>query len=152
MAIIEWGPHFLTGLTEVDRQHQGLVALANRLSEVAADSPEQIDDAFLQLAAYAKGHFALEERLMTESGMAAEAFAAHHKAHEAFIADVSAMWQARDKEPKMTKRILDFLTVWIYKHILITDREMARDLHLRSHSKPPENHFYLGKTTSGASE
>lgn len=153
MAIIEWGPHFLTGLGEVDRQHQGLVALANRLSEAAAGSQPQVEDAFRELTAYARAHFALEEKIMAEAGLAPEPFASHRQAHAAFVADLSDLWQARDKAPEvMTKRLLDFVTVWIYKHILITDREMAREVHALRKTDPPLNPFYLGRVTPEADD
>ena len=149
MTIIEWGSHFLTGLGEIDRQHEGLVALANRLSDAAAGSPEMVDEAFHQLAAYARSHFALEERIMAEAGLAAEPLASHRQAHADFVDDLAAMWQARDKAPDVTtKRLLDFVTVWIYKHILITDREMAREVHALRNTKPPLNPFYLGRAST----
>ena len=151
MAIIAWGSHFLTGLDEIDRQHQGLVALANVLSDVAAQRPEHIDDAFQQLTAYARDHFALEERLMAESGLPPELTAGHCQAHAAFVADLTTLWQARGADPQaVTRRLLDFLTVWIYKHILITDREMAREIHARCKTKPPENHFFQDSVAAGS--
>lgn len=151
MAIIEWGNHFLTGLGDIDRQHQSLVALANRLSEAVGGSQEEVESVFQELTDYARDHFSLEEKLMEDAGVTPDYLAGHKHAHSAFVQELSAMWQARGSDPEaMTQRLLDFITVWIYKHILITDREMAREIHAKRHTTPPANYFYLSAVSQTA--
>ncbi len=153
MAIIEWGSHFLTGIGSVDRQHQGLVTLANHLSDVANQQPAEIDAAFESLTRYAREHFTLEERIMEEVGLDPEYITDHKRTHAAFVERLSSLWDARAEDPEaMTKQLLDFLTVWIYKHILITDREMAREVHSLRKTDPPLNPFYLGRVTPEADD
>ena len=48
MAGIQWGLDYYTGLPEVDRQHQWLFALINRLHEAKSKQPEMIDHAFAE--------------------------------------------------------------------------------------------------------
>ena len=44
MSLIEWNVDFYTGLPEVDRQHNTLVALVNRLSQASEAEPEVSPD------------------------------------------------------------------------------------------------------------
>ncbi len=137
---IQWGYHFLTGIKSIDRQHESLVALMNNLHAVAArdPSPEEIDEAFHSLKDYAAEHFALEEQLMEEVGIDGDNLAIHRGAHAAFVGELEEMWQKRDRDPKATtEHLLEFLTTWIYRHILITDHAMARDYYQRKGLTPP---------------
>jgi len=142
MSVIEWGIHFYTGLEEVDRQHQRLIALANRLSEVADGQPEVLDQAFGELRDYARDHFSLEERMMEESQVDAELFRHHKHAHELFVLKLTDLWEARGKDPDLAMReLLDFLRTWIYQHILLTDRRMAMEIHMKRGTEAPHNMF-----------
>ena len=127
---IQWGYHFVTGLRNIDRQHESLVALVNKLDATVANNalPREIEGAFQELANYAREHFALEEQLMAEAGLDGDFVAAHKQAHSAFVDQLTAMWQTCAEDADGTiKHLLEFLTTWIYRHILITDHEMARD-------------------------
>jgi hemerythrin-like metal-binding protein len=142
MSIIEWGVDFFTGLPEVDQQHNKLVALANRLSEVAADDPVVLEQAFAELQDYVVQHFAHEERLMDEAQISAEHITYHKNAHALFVAKVTALWCARDSDDGQTmQQLRDFLTSWILQHILQTDRRMALEVHEKLGSEAPHNMF-----------
>jgi len=137
---IQWGYHFFTGIKNIDQQHEGLVALVNNLGEVVARNagPGKVDDAFVKLTDYASEHFSLEENLMLDAGVDAAHVAAHKQAHKQFVEQLHDMWQARDDNPDNTTRhLLEFLTTWIYRHILITDHSMARDYYQRKGMTPP---------------
>jgi hemerythrin len=137
---IQWGYHFLTGIKSIDRQHESLVALMNNLHAVAARHPkaEEIDEAFRALKDYAAEHFALEEQLMTEAGIDGDGLTAHKHAHAAFVEELGSLWQKRGQDAKATTdHLLEFLTTWIYRHILITDHAMARDYYQRKGLTPP---------------
>ena len=127
---IQWGYHFITGLRDIDRQHESMVALVNKLDAAVMNNslPKEIDDAFNELADYAREHFALEEQMMKEAGLDAGFMATHKHAHDTFVQQLTSMWQSRQQDADdTTKHLLEFLTTWIYRHILITDHEMARD-------------------------
>jgi hemerythrin-like metal-binding protein len=137
---IQWGYHFLTGIKPLDRQHESLVALMNNLHAVAArhPQPEEIDEAFGALRDYAAEHFALEEQLMAEAGIDGDNLAGHKEAHAAFVAELAELWQKRNLDTKSTtENLLEFLTTWIYRHILITDHAMARDYYQKKGMTPP---------------
>ena len=65
---------------------------------------------------------------MEEAGLDGGFVANHKLAHIAFVNQLTDMWQIREQDTDdTTKHLLEFLTTWIYRHILITDHEMARD-------------------------
>lgn len=137
---IQWGYHFLTGIKAIDRQHESLVALMNNLHEVAGRHPEtgELDEAFRALKDYAAEHFALEEQLMAEAGIEEDNLGAHKEAHAAFVRELTELWRTRDQDAKATtEHLLEFLTTWIYRHILITDHAMARDYYQKKGLTPP---------------
>lgn len=137
---IQWGYHFLTGIKSMDRQHESLIALMNNLHAVAARSPQpgELDAAFRSLKDYAAEHFALEEQLMAEAGFDGEDLAGHKQAHADFVVELGNLWETRDQDARMTtSHLLEFLTTWIYRHILITDHAMARDYYQRKGLTPP---------------
>lgn len=147
---IQWGYHFLTGIKPIDRQHESLVALMNDL-HAAADRrsvSKEIDDAFRALRDYAAEHFALEERLMADAGVAPESLGPHKEAHAAFVNELTELWESRDRgEKTSTAQLLEFLTTWIYRHILITDHAMARDYYRRKGMTPPPSLLLSTGTT-----
>ncbi|MGE5467461.1 MAG: bacteriohemerythrin [Ignavibacteria bacterium] len=137
---IQWGYHFLTGIKTIDRQHESLVALMNNLHEVASRHPaeRELDEAFEALKNYAAEHFSVEEELMAEAGIAGADLEAHKRAHAAFVAELTELWRDRDRNAKATlDGLLEFLTTWIYRHILIVDHAMARDYYQRKGLAPP---------------
>jgi len=142
MADIQWGLDCYTGLPEVDRQHQWLFALINRLSEAKDKQPEVIDRAFTELSDYVREHFAIEEQLMAEAKVDAEHQAQHLAAHAAFAARVNELWQARaDGRDSAGDELLAFLVNWLTEHIRHTDRKMALEIHTRMGTEAPHNMF-----------
>ena len=137
---IQWGYHFLTGIKAIDRQHEGLVTLVNNLHKAAAGQPlpDEVDDAFRKLTAYTAEHFSLEEQLMADAGIDSDNLTAHKNAHTSFVTELTSLWSTRDQDAKATtEHLLEFLTTWIYRHILITDHAMARDYYQKKGLTPP---------------
>lgn len=142
MACIQWGVNFYTGLPDVDRQHNRLVGLTNRLCEAARHEPELLGEAFEELRAYVVEHFTLEERLMEEAAIDPEHIRRHKEAHAYFVARVAELWQARSEaEDRVLEEMLSFLTTWILQHILQTDQRMAAEIHARLGGNAPHNMF-----------
>ncbi len=143
---ISWGFPFITGISEIDEQHQVLVSLVNRLETAIADEDGMavVTEAFESLADYARVHFTLEERLMAEAGVDAGHVAAHHLSHAAFVDDLNRMWHAEGGNPgDMAEPLLEFVTTWVYRHILITDREMARSYFLQKRQAVPASLVFV---------
>lgn len=133
--LISWNDSFETGLPTVDEQHRELVRLTNRLGQmmVGTDGSDlsEIDNVFVQLANYAKFHFAEEEGFMGGAGLPQSYIDGHKIEHRDFVEKVSSLWTNRHKDPERTFAILSaFLQTWICKHILVTDKELARQMRM----------------------
>jgi len=84
MALVEWRKEFETGIAGVDREHRELVALINDLPVVLDAEPGSAALRFLgNIHAAIVAHFALEERLMRESGY--DEYREHKADHERLL-------------------------------------------------------------------
>lgn len=156
--LISWNESFETGLPIVDDEHRKLVSLTNRLCSmllhVNPDNTAELDNVFVELASYAKYHFAEEEAFMGRSNLSQGYVDGHRREHRNFVEKVSSLWMNRNQDPERTFATLSaFLQTWICKHILVTDKEMAREVSERSgkEARPPDtptapssNSFRLG--------
>lgn len=142
MAVIRWGLDYYTGLPEVDRQHEELFVLINRLHDAAHDRSAIVDQAFEDLRGYVREHFALEETLMAEANVEAGHSAEHHGAHAGFVARIDRLWaRHRSGDEAAAAELLQFLSDWLVQHILHTDRRMALEIHTRMGTQAPHNMF-----------
>ena len=133
MESFAWGEYYITGLTEVDRQHHHLVDVINRYGELlmqregalAADTEAVFDE----LAAYADYHFREEEQLMAHKQVDPRHITRHRQEHASFLQDVTRMHSVMSFENRShAESLLMFLTHWLAYHILGSDQVMARQI------------------------
>ena len=142
MSVMHWSVNYYTGLPEVDRQHEALFGLVNRLYDARGHRAELLEQAFADLRDYVREHFSLEEALMAESGIDAGYIARHHAAHENFVMRVDELWNFhRAGSESAADELLGFLMAWLREHILHTDRKMALEIHARMGTEAPHNQF-----------
>lgn len=129
MPFMIWGPMFEVGVQQIDTQHRKLFDLANELAEAVRDGRgiEPLDKILTGLTSYTQTHFASEEQLMTHYGYPATA---EHKAyHQELIKQVTEFKRAFNAgDVGIVDSILQFFTDWLAKHIMETDKALARDL------------------------
>lgn len=117
-----WKNEYSVGVDLLDRQHQGLIALINRLTDVEDDSAG-MNRVFDELKIYVKEHFAAEERMLKNAGY--PDLKAHHKEHKNFEQWLSAVHQAYSmgatSPAQMAETINAFLRDWLVNHILSSD-------------------------------
>jgi diguanylate cyclase (GGDEF)-like protein/hemerythrin-like metal-binding protein len=134
MQTFVWDQNFVTGLETVDKQHRHLVNLINRFGESLIKGSDadgnSLQALFHQLAKYAQYHFAEEERLMLEAGIAPQHLELHRDSHRGFVEQVSAMWNFRSSMPNPSEILHEFLISWLGFHILVQDQSMARQIAL----------------------
>lgn len=132
MHSFQWGEKYLTGLRDVDDQHQKLVDMLNEFGDLLTQNELKITDIealFVKLADYAQYHFQDEERLMLESGIDGRHFQFHKNNHDSFIQQVFTMCAELSSTPVAgSRQLLDFLINWLAYHILGVDQNMARQL------------------------
>ena len=137
MDAFVWDQHFVTGLTDVDEQHHGLVDLFNELSQTlfthqgsapAVDADALLHGVFGRLVRYAEFHFAEEEGLMHRLGMDPRHIQAHQERHQEFVQQLHALWSTRASMAAPGESFASFLTGWLGLHILGIDQSMARQM------------------------
>lgn len=131
MESFRWDKHFITGLSDVDDQHHKLVDLINRFGTIVSESGSALSDAtdsvLEELAAYTEYHFTEEEKMMAEVGVDTRHVDAQHKAHTAFLTEVSTMrCGLTAHDVKQAENLLKFLTHWLAYHILESDMRTAK--------------------------
>ena len=134
MKAFLWDRHFVTGLEQVDEQHQRLVDLINKLGDslIAENSTDEaaLRAVFDELADYARYHFAEEERLQRDSGLPSAYRDRHQLHHAQFIEQLTLMWNSRGTMSNPSEVLHGFLCGWLAFHILGEDQEMARQIAL----------------------
>ncbi len=155
MESFVWGKNYETGLESVDRQHRRLVELINKLGDslVAGISQAELEPVFTELWAYARDHFADEERLMGEVGVDLRHFEVHRQHHREFVDQIGVMWEGRTSLRAPAESLHGFLCAWLAFHILGEDQSMARQIALIRQGRSPATAFDMegadvGKSTS----
>jgi hemerythrin len=124
---IRWGPDLELGIPELDEQHRTLVDLANRLYEEFKEKRDgqEAKRAVTALFVYSDTHFAAEEAYFARYNFAS--LEQHVEAHSTFMAK-AAEFEDRlaSGTPAEAAELLDFLKVWIKRHIGREDRELVR--------------------------
>lgn len=142
MALIQWGVDCYTGLPEVDRQHEELYALVNRLDGAKAERGVMLEQVLDDLSDYVRDHFALEEKLMRDAGVDAAHQDEHLSAHAVFVEQLGEFRRhSVAGSETAADEVLAFLTGWLKQHIQWTDRKMAMEIHTRMGTEAPHNMF-----------
>ncbi len=122
MESIKWNDEFSVGVAEIDRQHQKLVAMINRLisEQKTLTDPSTIAEMLTEMTDYAQEHFRAEEFMMSEYGYQYKD--QQTRQHEAFIAKTQDFYSASDIGSNiLSKALLDYLSGWLVQHILEED-------------------------------
>ncbi|NHA13397.1 GGDEF domain-containing protein [Thioalkalivibrio sp. XN279] len=157
MTAFKWNQNFVTGLGEVDSQHQRLVQLINELGDMLGENQftqADLESLLGELADYAKHHFSEEETLMARAGIDPRHLQAHEAAHAGFLEEV-ALLQAglQGDSAQAAMRLLDYLTHWLAFHILGQDQNMAAQLGMIAAGASPAEAFATKEAESaGATE
>jgi hemerythrin-like metal-binding protein len=122
MEKVCWKDEYSLGIEKIDRQHQHLIEIVNKI----IDQPLSLGDTDLtantikEMVCYARQHFADEEKLMRRYGY--PNLEAHKKEHNYFI-DTNADLAIGFMNNKNTTggEIAEFLSIWLTNHILKTD-------------------------------
>lgn len=123
-----WTDAFRVGHDTIDKDHQKLFALVNRLAEaVAAGGDEAVlREVVRELLDYTVYHFGREEVLMRRYHY--PQFLAHKRMHDDFVREISTVRDrliGRSGEGAVSASLLAFLRDWLTNHILKTDKEVG---------------------------
>jgi hemerythrin len=128
MIFLEWKEEYLTNISELDAQHQKLVALIN---EFYADllkyqdndkKKEIIIQTLNELVDYSCYHFDAEENLMRRHEY--PEYAQHKEEHERFKTQVARFMKEQVETTHVAPfPIVVFLRDWLTSHIMKTDKQ-----------------------------
>jgi hemerythrin len=122
MELLKWGPDYEMGLPDLDDEHRHLVKLINQgIATVDLKQEVLLEPVLNELFAYARVHFAHEERLMITAGF--PDLHDHVKEHHAFYEKVSDLYSRfLGGDPDVAVVLTTFLRDWLIAHIQGTDR------------------------------
>ena len=124
MALINWNDSYSVRIAEMDKQHQHLFDLINKLHEAMGQGKgsETLPGVFESLVKYTQTLFADEESLMLKYGY--PGLALQKRQHAELIAQVVELqkkFQAGDFSSSIKTR--DFLKQWLIEHIQESDKK-----------------------------
>jgi hemerythrin-like metal-binding protein len=125
---IEWSRTLETGCRTIDLQHEELVGMINELHDA---NPLQVsrlglEDMLQRLDGYIAFHFGTEESLMAKLPSCQDHINEHLQQHRLFIDQVEKVRASGgDNVALMMREMADFLSDWLYAHILKTDCKLA---------------------------
>lgn len=98
MALLEWRKEFEIGIPAVDYEHRSLIELINSLhsSLGARASKDEVADFLAQIYKEISLHFALEERIMRETGY--DEYADHKAEHERLLDEIREIMDSHEDD------------------------------------------------------
>lgn len=127
MAYFSWTDDLSVGNRFIDKDHQTLIELINKLHDAMKQRQGDaiLDSILFDLLVYTKGHFQREEAEMRRIDYAG--FDAHVREHQGLLQSVNALRDAEGTDRSvMCIKVADFLQEWLRKHILGSDMELAK--------------------------
>ncbi len=125
-----WRPDLATGIREIDRQHEELLANVCILRRAARGGDVGLAEGVLAyLERYAAEHFATEERAMWEAGY--PGLDAHWSLHLSFATELArrkAQYIASPARVELLQELGRWMDAWLAEHLPGPDAEMARFL------------------------
>lgn len=124
MAFIDWENKYSINVAEVDKQHQGLFGILNRLHESLTNGEEKsMQEKILdELIDYTVEHFATEEKLFQDTGF--PGYENHKKIHDDLTGQaIQIQNEFRNDNATISFELLDFLHQWLTEHTLGLDQE-----------------------------
>ena len=126
MAVISWDDNLSVRVSLFDSQHRKLIELINALNDAMREGKgkDVLQPIIRELSNYAVSHFNAEESYFRKYGYP---LAPQHVAeHRAFVAEVEKF--RRDFESgsvALSVKVMNFLSDWLRKHILGTDKKYS---------------------------
>lgn len=124
MSAFNWSEQFKVNVKEMDDQHRVLIDLVGQLDDAMREGKgkQAVGLILAKVIDYTKVHFAAEERLMKAYGY--PELQEHRLIHEKMTAKVLEIErQYKEGKAMITLDVMKFLTDWLQKHILGTDKK-----------------------------
>jgi len=128
--MLEWNADYLTGIEEIDLQHQYFLKLINRIeAKLPSIVLNRTHNLLLkELVLYARFHFISEENIMAEAGF--PELEQHRELHNEIADRLNSEIQMLEMDMVEPMHIVMWLSDWFREHTLVEDQEYA--LYLKS--------------------
>jgi hemerythrin len=126
MPLLKWYKKYSVNDELIDKQHQILFSIFNRLhANLGSDENYHVFSSLVDdLVFYADYHFKLEEELMLEVGY--QDIARHIQEHEYFSRKILQLQQSDDPGTfGRTLELIGFLSEWLLHHVIEEDRKIV---------------------------
>ena len=129
-----WKDAMLVGIPAIDAQHKKLIAAIDELMAACkkGEGRASIDKTLAFAVAYAKEHFAAEEKLQAECSY--PGMAAHKQLHAQFLSSVSALvseYENTGPSVALVGKLNKSLVDWVVKHIATEDKKLGEHINSR---------------------
>ena len=116
MAHLVWSSELMTGIHEIDVQHQRIVQYINMLHDARIHHDTKLVGEVIDEAVdYTLSHFAFEESLMVDAGYPFSG--PHKKVHELFTRKVAEMQARFQGGEDISEELHAMLSRWLFNHI-----------------------------------
>lgn len=133
MDKLSWSDTLAIGIDEIDRHHQELIGIRNKLVDCCKldDAPhtEAFHNILGDLFEYARTHFHVEEALM--QSLDYPDLDAHKNEHHEFIERIVDISIGVARDPRIHDKALDVLTEWLVTHLFQTDLRIRDHIECR---------------------
>ena len=128
MALIEWKDEYKTGITDVDHEHQELIALINDLYDGMKTGGAHVVLDFLgEIFAHVSAHFALEEKIMRKYNY--DHYAEHKADHEKLLDDLRDIMDAYEEKSYFSDdEFAETVEHWFSEHFRTRDARLHKHL------------------------
>jgi len=123
--VLIWTDALRVGIDAIDKDHQIIISLLNRVAYKDLDDNE-VADIVRELVDYTRYHFKREEAVMKVCGY--PDLENHRQVHRELtvkMTDLAEIWH-HERDPKNIQHLLKFLRNWWIGHIVNVDSEIAQ--------------------------
>lgn len=125
MVLLEWKTEYSVGIASMDDEHREMIDLINDVYEKLGSMPDadKIESCLEEIFNTISLHFALEERIMRDSGYSE--YEDHKDDHEELLDQIRDLMDGFATEPDEGSRLLKLhLSDWFGKHFASFDARL----------------------------
>lgn len=156
MEAVKWNDRFKLGVEVIDRAHQNLFSIVNKLialNEDTAKQPHACREGIKYFKSYTLQHFAQEEEYMRQ--IAYQNYNKHKRIHdkmkEKTIPSLEQELEEENYSEKSVQRFMGLCIGWLNAHIIVEDCAIAqKDMNNWVRTTPGDEIFFLGKAVEQA--
>lgn len=130
------GPEYNTGIAVLDEQHQQLFRLTNQAQTLLKDQNmlykfDELKEILDGIRSYTLSHFVEEETFMKNA--AYDKLDEHLALHQKFLDNLTRIDEEASRvslgtQDSILRELLDYLTEWLQRHILMIDKGMVKEI------------------------